>query len=94
MLALERLAALGARWSPPFLVHCDVLIKIGFLSKGLVALGLRAQEGSLSRVDTKVIKEVMPLSEKHAAATVVTFQKLNMSLSSRVFILEDPELAC
>ena len=75
-------------------MHCDVLIKIGFLSKGLVELGLRAQEGSLSRVDTKVIKEVMPLSEKHAAATVVTFQKLNMSLSSRVFILEDPELAC
>ena len=94
MFILELLSALNACGSSAFLVHCNVLIEIGFLGKRLATLGLWTQEGSLSSVDAKVVKKVMPLSEEHAAATVVTFQQFDMSLCPWIFILKNPELAC
>jgi hypothetical protein len=51
-----------------------MLVQVGFLGKALVAAVLLALERALTGVDSQVVEEVVPFSEEHVAAAVVTFQ--------------------
>jgi hypothetical protein len=72
---LRRPENFTAHWAfltlPP-LVNSQVLIQIGFLGETLVTSRLLALEGALSCMDSEMVEEIVPLSEEHVAATVVT----------------------
>jgi hypothetical protein len=93
LIRLEALPALATGWSLALLMHCDVLVQVGFLGERLVTLGLGTQEGTLTGMHAEMVKEVVPLAEEHLASRVVTFEELDMPLGPWIFILEDSELA-
>jgi hypothetical protein len=74
-------------------VHSQVLVQVGFLGEALITTVLLALERALTGVDSKVVKEVVPFSEEHVAPTVVTFQKLHISLGPWVFVFENTKLS-
>ena len=52
-----------------------MLVEVALLGEGQVAVQLeleRTDKGSFLRVDSKVVVEIMPLSEVHGAAGVIT----------------------
>ena len=75
------------------LVHGQVLVEVSFLGEALIATVLLALERALTGVDSKVVKEVVPVSEEHVAAAVVTFQKLHISLGPWVFVFVNTKLS-
>lgn len=66
----------------------QMLSQVGFLGETLIAMRLVANERALTCVHTKVIKEVMPFSEKHAAVVMVTLQNLHLPVSPWIQELE------
>ena len=77
---------------PISLVHVEMLVQVGLLGESLVAARLCAEEWALTGVDAEMVKEVVPLSEMHIAVRVVTFQYLDITLSSRIFVSVYTEL--
>jgi hypothetical protein len=53
-----------------------------------------ARERSFSSVHSKVIKKVVPFSEKHFTSNIVAFEYLYIAVSLRVLILENCEFLC
>jgi hypothetical protein len=70
-----------------------VLIQIGFLSEALVASRLSTVKRPFSSVDSEMVEKVMPFPEKHLAAIVVALKKLDISLSTRIFVFVYAELS-
>jgi hypothetical protein len=65
-----------AHWallSFPPLMNSKMFIEISFLGKGLITIRFLTFERTFTSVDTKMIKKIMPLSEKHFASIVITF---------------------
>jgi hypothetical protein len=75
------------------LVHCQVLIQVGFLGETLVTSVLLALEGALTGVNSQVVEEVVPFSKEHVAAGVVTFQKFHISLGPWIFVFVNTKLS-
>lgn len=84
MLAVEHTAPL---------VNSQMLGQVGLLSEALVTAQDGALEGSLARVHPQVVKEVMPLSEVHSAACMVTLEKFYLAHRARIFVAKDAEHA-
>ena len=72
-------------------MHGQMLRQVRLLREALVAAGLLAYKGSLSRVHSKVVEEVVPLAEKHLAVGKVTLQNLHLSLCSGILVLQNTE---
>ena len=75
-------------------MHGQMLRQVRLLREALVAAGLLAYKGSLSRVHSKVVEEVVPLSEKHLAVTLIALKNLDLAHCARIFIPEHAEGAC
>lgn len=90
----ENLAAPVACRPPSFLVDCNMLVQICFLSEGLATVGLRAQEWSFSGMYAKVVEKVMPFSEEHLASLVVALKQLDVTLGPWILVLKHPKLPC
>ena len=74
-----------------------MFVKIALLSEGKLAIELLfvwALKWSLSCMDPKMVIEVMPLPETQSTAWVVTFEDLQMTESSWIFVLVDSEISC
>jgi len=74
-------------------MHSQVLVQVGLLCEALVAALLLALEGALTGMHSEVVEEIVPLSEEHVAATVVTFKKLHISLGPWIFVFVNTELS-
>ena len=75
-------------------MHGQMLRQVRLLREALVAAGLLAYKGSLSRVHSKVVEEVVPLSEKHLAVTLIALKNLDLAHCAGIFIPEHAEGAC
>lgn len=69
-------------------VALNVLVQVRLLSEAQTAAE-RATEGSLTRVDAKVVVEVVELAEELGAALKVALQNLEGPFGLRVLVLED-----
>jgi hypothetical protein len=74
-------------------MYGQMLVQVGFLGEALVTAVLLAPERALTGVDSQVVEEVMPFSEEHVAAAVVTFQKLHISLGPWIFVFINTKLS-
>ena len=69
-------------------VALNVLVQVRLLSEAQTAAE-RATEGSLTRVDAKVVVEVVELAEELGAALKVALQNLEGPFGLRVLVLEN-----
>jgi hypothetical protein len=76
------------------LVDSKMLVEISLLCKTLVATRFFAFEWSLTCVDSQMVEEIMPLSEKHVAPAVITFKKFHISLGPWIFVFIHTEFPC
>lgn len=65
-----------------------MLGQVGFLGETLIAMRLIADKRTLTSVHTKVIKKVVPFSEKHTAVVMVALKNFNLSMSPWIQELE------
>ncbi len=74
-----------------FLLFMDfnVFVQICLLSEGLRAPSIETLERTLLGVNSQMIEEVVPLSEKHSTVHMLTLQDFHESLGLWVLILVD-----
>ena len=71
----------------------QMLSQVSLLGETLVAAKLLTDEWPLTRMHSQVIKEVMPLAEKHSAILVVAFQNLDLAHRARIFVFKNAKSA-
>ena len=72
-------------------MYGQVFGQVGFLSETLIAARSLADEGTLTRVHPQVVEEVVPLAEKHLAATLIALEYLYLAHGSWVLVAVDTE---
>lgn len=73
-------------------MQLDVLIKVCFLSKSLLAIFIIAHIGFLIGVDPEVVKKVVPFPETFATLVLIAFHDFYDSLGLWIFESENSEL--
>lgn len=69
-------------------MHIHMLVKVRFLGEGLVAIEVTTLERALACVNSKVVKEVVPLSEIKLASSKITLQNFDASVGSGILVFE------
>lgn len=67
-------------------MNTEVLVQVGFLGKGLLAVSVHAFEGPLATMGAQVVKEIVPLAKDHLAAFVVALHDADVAL--RLLVLK------
>lgn len=75
------------------LMHGQMLCQVCLLREALEAAGLRADKGTFACMHAKMIEEVVPFAEEHAALLVVAFENLDLTHRSWVLVLEHSEIS-
>ena len=90
-VSVKALVAFGASEPLDSSMHLDVLVQVRPLSEAISAVGEVADVGALIRVDTEVVKKVVPFAEPLVTAFVLTFEDLVVALGLGVFVGKDTE---
>ena len=67
--------------------------QVRLLGEALIAPGLLAHKGSLTRMHPQVVKEVVPLAKEHLATAVfvIALEYLYLAHCTRIFVTKDAE---
>ena len=93
MIVAEGTLAELALWLVASLVYSHVLSQVGLLSEALITVNLLAYKGTLARMNSQVVEEVVPFAEEHVTVLVVALEDLNLAHRARILVLEDAEAA-
>ena len=75
-------------------MYKHMLFKIRFLRKGFVASHILTRIWLLPRMDSQMIKEIVPFSESHRAIFIFALKYVYFSLGGWVQVFEDFEISC
>ena len=73
-------------------MNFNVLVQIRSLSEAEVAVRDRTDVGPFIRMDSQMIKEIVPFPEPFIASLMITFEDFNMSFRARILIGKDTKL--
>lgn len=71
-----------------------MLVQISFLSKTLATIWFITNKWTLPCVNTQVVEEVVPFSEKHVTSNKITLKYLHLTRSTRIFKGKHAKISC
>jgi len=75
-------------------MNFNMLVQIRSLSEAEVTIRNRTDVGPLIRMNSQMIKEIVPFPKPFIASLMITFENFDMSFRPRVLISKDTKLLC